>query len=221
MPPRPARAAPRADRRRGSRPVLGHHRRTDGAEVELVVAERGGRVPQRVIGADDSGPFGQVGGERPLEHIARVDQQDGAAVAGARAAQVGEVAAEGGKRLDPSVQIVGADERDRHAGRRCGSPSASTERRHAGSPVRPSLPAPGRTRAATRLRGFPNGRSSSIGSAPREPPCSSPSPRGGRATGRRRRRRARTPRPGPRTDRRRRTSGAPRWVSPARGSSPA
>ena len=93
--------------------LLGRDLRADGAEVELVVAERGGGVAEGVVGADDGGPLGQVGGERPLKQVARVDEQDGAAVAGARAAQVGEVAAEGGsasirpcRSLVPTSEIV-------------------------------------------------------------------------------------------------------------------
>ena len=100
---------------------LGGDRGASGAEVELVVAERGGGVAEDIVGANDRRPFVEVGGERPLEHVARVDEEDPAAVAGARAAQVAEVAAERRQRLEPAVQIVGADERDGHPhGRRRG-----------------------------------------------------------------------------------------------------
>ena len=145
--------------------LLGHDRRADGTEVELVVPERGGGVAEGVVGADDGGPLGQIGGERPLEHVARVDEQHGAAIAGAGAAQVGEVAAQRGQRLDPAVQVIGADQRDRHArwrrgrrGRREGTGRACTAERR-----RQRSPPPGSQRS--RFRVFPNGRSWSFESS--------------------------------------------------------
>ena len=92
--------------------LLGGRRGADRAEVELVVAERRRGITEDVVRAHDRRPLAGVRGERPLKHVARIEQHDRAAVAGARAAQVGEVPAERRQRLDPAVEIVGAHDGD-------------------------------------------------------------------------------------------------------------
>ena len=74
---------------RAARIVAGRARRGRGAdrtEVELVIADRAGVVPERVVGAHDGRALVQVRLQRPLEHVARVEQHDAAAVTGPRRA---------------------------------------------------------------------------------------------------------------------------------------
>ncbi len=54
----------------------GRHLRTDRAEIELVIADRGGRVAHRVVGSDDGRAFVEIGFDRTLPHVTCVDQQD-------------------------------------------------------------------------------------------------------------------------------------------------
>ena len=82
---RAARIVARAARRR---------RGPDWSEVELVVADRGGVVRERVVGADDRGAFVQVRLQRPLEHVPRVEEHHAAAVTRARRPEIREVAAQ-------------------------------------------------------------------------------------------------------------------------------
>ena len=58
---------------RGSSPALRGDRRADRAVVELVVADRGRGVAERVVRAHDVGALGEVRLERALEQIAGVD----------------------------------------------------------------------------------------------------------------------------------------------------
>ncbi len=111
---------------RGSRADrAGRRRRSGWSEVELVIAHCGGGVAERVVGRDNWRAFPQVRLERPLPHVAGVDQQHGAAIARAGRAEVLHVAREQGEAAvtilgkDAAVEIVGADDRERD-GRRLG-----------------------------------------------------------------------------------------------------
>ena len=55
--------------------LLRCRRRPDRTEVELVIADRRSRVSQRVEGGHHGRAFIEVGFERPLEHVAGVDEQ--------------------------------------------------------------------------------------------------------------------------------------------------
>ena len=118
---------------RGSSPGPARRdRRAHGTEVELVISDRRRVVPQRVVGAHDGGALVHVRLQRPLEHVAGVEQHHAAAVTRPRAPQVGDVAAETGQGLDVAVQIVGADDRDRDergARRRAGATVGGPRRR--------------------------------------------------------------------------------------------
>jgi hypothetical protein len=84
---------------RGARIVAGGRGRpgTDRAEVELVVADRGRGVTDGAVGRDDGGALVQVGLEGALEHVAGVEEEDGAAVGLAGGADVVDVAGEDGQ----------------------------------------------------------------------------------------------------------------------------
>ena len=97
--------------------------RAHRAEIELVVADRGRRVSDRVVGVDDRRALVQVRFKRPLKHVAGVDHQHGAAIAGSCGAQVLHEPGEHREspsaiaRHDRAVAIVGADDRQRDPGR--------------------------------------------------------------------------------------------------------
>ena len=88
-------------------------------EVELVVADRRRVVAERAVRREHRRALVEVGLQRALEEIAAVEEQHAAAVARARRAHVGDVAAEqrhptlpAGVGGDVAVQIVGADDGD-------------------------------------------------------------------------------------------------------------
>ena len=118
--PRPQRATGIVGRRPRRR------RLADRAEVELVIADRRGRVAEGVVGRHDGRPFADVRFERALEHVAGVDQEHRAAVTRPGRAQVLHVAAEQREtaaavpRHHAAVQVVGADDRHRDGRRGCG-----------------------------------------------------------------------------------------------------
>ncbi len=109
------------------------------AEIEFMVADRRGCHTHGIVGVDDDGPFNEVGFERPLPHIARIDEQHGTAIVGTRLAQGVDVGghrdqstcmAVGGKR---AVHIVGADNRNRDfIGRRRGGDAGRKRQRQEG-----------------------------------------------------------------------------------------
>src|SRR6266496_2897800 len=99
-------AARRARRRRGA----------DGAEIELVVADGGGVVPERVVRADDRRALGEVRLQGSLEHVTAVEQHDASAAVRSLPPEVREIAAKAWQRLEVSMEIVRADDRDRDVG---------------------------------------------------------------------------------------------------------
>ena len=113
-------------------------RRPDRAEVELMVPDCGSGVAEHVVRGDHRRPFCHIRLERPLEHVARVDQQDGAAVPRAGLAQVLQIAAQQRQaaaavpRQDPAMEVVRADNRQRRDRRR----RRRAVRRHAASATR-------------------------------------------------------------------------------------
>ena len=93
--------------------------RVRGAEVELVVADRGRGVAERRVRVDDDRAFAQVRFDAALIRVARVDEKHGAAIVRARRAQVAHVTAELGQtaaavaRHEVTVQVGGRDDRQR------------------------------------------------------------------------------------------------------------
>jgi hypothetical protein len=97
-------------------------------EVEVVVADRRGVDLQRVVRADHGRALGQVRLQRSLEHVARVEEDDAAAVLGPLPSEIRDVPAEARERLDVTVQIVDADDRDRDVLGRVGLMGARVRR---------------------------------------------------------------------------------------------
>lgn len=62
---------------------------------------------------NDIGTFSQVGFERALEHVAGINQHHGALIGGPCSPQVGNVTCENWQAFECTMQIVGADERQR------------------------------------------------------------------------------------------------------------
>ena len=114
----------------------------DGTEIELVVADHGRRVAERVVRVDDDGAFAQVRFDAGLIGVAGIDEHDGAAIGRTRGMQVVEVAAEQLEVTVPvaaedvAVQIRGADdrERDRRADSRHATKAANATPAKAASP---------------------------------------------------------------------------------------
>ena len=92
----------------------------DGAELEVVVAQRRGGIAEGVVGVHDQRALREVRLDAALPGVAGVEQDHRAAVGGAGGAQVGEVAAEQRQSAAPvigedaAMQVGGADDRDRH-----------------------------------------------------------------------------------------------------------
>ena len=109
-----------------------------GAELEVVIAQRRGGIPEGVVGVHDQRTLREVRLDAALPGVAGVEQDHRAAVGGAGGAQVGEVAAEQRQSAAPvigedaAVQVGGADDRDRHRavvdGRRQQLPDATPAR---------------------------------------------------------------------------------------------
>jgi hypothetical protein len=85
-----------------------------GAVVELVVADRRTCVAEVVVRPHHVGTLAEVGLHRALEQVAAVDQHHAAAIGRARRAQVRDEPGEHRQALEGPVQIVGADDRQRH-----------------------------------------------------------------------------------------------------------
>ncbi|MCY1008939.1 hypothetical protein OV079_25955 [Nannocystis pusilla] len=83
---------------------------TDGAEVELVVADRDRVVAERGVGVDDAGALDEVRLEGALEHVAGVDEDHAAAVRGPLASQRAEVGRQQREGAQVAVQVAGADD---------------------------------------------------------------------------------------------------------------
>jgi hypothetical protein len=111
----------------------GGHRRADRAEVELVVADRGGVVADLIVGRDHRGALAEVRAQGALEHVAGVDHQELAAVGLSRGAQVGDVAGQDREAIEGAVEIVGADDRQGQAALADGRRRAIDGRRPAGA----------------------------------------------------------------------------------------
>ncbi len=116
----------RGTRLEGTARIVGFHlrssSRTHRTEIELVVANRDGGVADRVVRVDDRGAFVEVRFERALKHVARVDDQNSAAVARTGRAKVVDEAAERRQpaasvaRRHRAVKVVGPDDRQGHRG---------------------------------------------------------------------------------------------------------
>jgi hypothetical protein len=85
-----------------------------------VVADAERRVADRVVSVDDHQALGEVRLDAALERVACIEHEHGAAVSGARGAEVVDEAAEHGEsaacrivREQAAVQIVRADDRQR------------------------------------------------------------------------------------------------------------
>jgi hypothetical protein len=73
---------------------LARARRVDGAEIELVIADHGGRVTERLVRVHDDRALAQVRLDPALKRVAGIDEQNGSAVSRAGRAQVVQIAAE-------------------------------------------------------------------------------------------------------------------------------
>ena len=135
---RPAWVIGRPARRRG---------RTDGPEIELMIADGGRGVAEGVVRRHDIRAFGQVRLEGALEGVARVDQQHRATIPGARSTQVVHVPAEGHQSTaaiaghHATVDVIGADDRQRDGTLsprrgRCGDGPRSWQRARPGRAAR-------------------------------------------------------------------------------------
>ena len=95
--------------------------RSDGTEVELVIAYRRRGVADDVVSRDDRRAFVEVRLERPLKEIATVEEDDAAAVRGPCRSQVRDISRKKREpaaalvREDGAVQVGCADDRQRDA----------------------------------------------------------------------------------------------------------